>query len=147
MKPFRPYETYHDYKDDVSVYRSKIVLNLFDIQLYLEANNKHLGFDDSVKRTEVINGHNNSFYITVPFVAFDSVMRDFYRHYQLLDDRSEIIEPKKIPDSQKYTGFMDTRFSVSKTQVSAAFHRKGYEITDIEDAVFHCLFKNITPLN
>ncbi len=146
MNPFRPYKTKHDIvRDDTTYVSLKATINLFDVITYMEVCNNDRHFHDEIQRTEIICQPNNSFYCQVPYKEFDAVMMRFYEQYKMIDKRS--IEPPPTPDKDKYKGFMQASINCGDDAISCVFHRKGYELSSYDDAVFNCLFKNITPLN
>ena len=123
----------------------KITLNLFDVVTWMEVDNNDRHFHDEVQRTEVIVSPNNSFFIREPYKEFDAEMTRFYEQYKSIDKRS--IEPPPVSDRDKYKGLMKVAFNCTDKQMACVFHRHGFEPNDYNDAVFNCLFSNITPMN
>lgn len=146
MRPLRPYKTTHDYlnSDTKQMVSGPITINLFDVDSWFHCDNNHEGFTDKIKRTVVNTQLQKTFVVRTPYEAFDKIMSDLYRDYQLLDTRSD---NPPIPDSRKYEGPIKATFDCDKKEVACIFHRHGYEVSTFEDAVFNCLFKNITPMN
>lgn len=146
MNPFRPYKTKHDsVREDTTRVSLNITLNLFDVITWMECDNNDRHFHDEIMRTEVIMSPNNSFYIQKSYKEFDAVMTQFYEQYKCIDKRS--VQPPPIPDKEKYSGLMQAAIVCNDNEVYTVFHRKGYEAKDYNDAVFNCLFSNITPMN
>lgn len=87
---YRPYKTQHDYinKDTSRVHTGSITVNLFDVRTWLEVDNEYQGFNDKVKRTEILVDPNNSFYIRATYSEFDVLMGKVLEDYRLLDTRS-----------------------------------------------------------
>lgn len=146
MNPFRPYKTKHDsIREDTGRSSLHITINLFDVLMWMDCDNVDHKFYDEIPRTEIICVNNNSFYCQISYKEFDNVMTRFYVQYQLIDRRS--IDPIPVPDKDKYKGFIQASVMGDNEAVSCIFHKKGYVVTSYEDAVFNCLFKNVTPLN
>lgn len=146
MTPFRPYKTKVDlinHNTGESSF-SDIVINLFNVDHYSRVLNKAEGYKDNIDRTLIVQ-HNGVEHVAITkFEVFDKIMEEFYRDFQLYDDRT--IRPI-LPDRLRYKGMMSAYFNQNKNEINAAFFRDGYEPTDFDDAMFNSLFKNRTPLN
>lgn len=146
--PFRAYKSKNIFIEESTrrVAYCPITINLFDVRSYCQADNQTEGIQDTKPRT-VVFLIDRSYLLDVSYEEFDFAFTECFKDYKLMDQRSISEKEEPVPDKIKYRGMMEFKSSQNKSSISTVFHRKGYEISDFDDAIFNCLFKNITPLN
>jgi hypothetical protein len=141
---YREYKTIRDFVSEKTkkVCSVKATINLFDIKSWEETDNEEAGFFDNIKRTFIIEKSGAGTDIRVSYDEFTKIMESLYSEYGLLDRQS-----LKKSDRQIYSGPIKVNFSSQPDKLSVTFHRKGFQPRSFEDAVFNCLFSNVTPMN
>jgi hypothetical protein len=130
----------------LSINSCKTTINLFDVKEWAECGNKIFGFPDKHERTCVTLHDGVMYKVRVSYREFGVLMETFLGEYGALDERTSFKASVK-PDKSVYCGMMQTKFSIDDKQIMTAFHRKDYKPADLSDAIYNCLFSNITPMN
>lgn len=87
MKYFKKYTATATYfNEDTKLVHSFLkVINLFEVESYIDADNKLEGFNDKIKRTVLLFFSGKSCVILTPFVDFDDLFTEAMKDSQLMD--------------------------------------------------------------
>jgi len=153
MKPFRKYTVMFSYLEENTnkCISQKRVINLFEVDSWIEVDNESEGFKDKVKRTLVVNSFNSSFFFETSFDEFDSLMDEVLADARLLDDRADKKKEDPIPFEAKwkYKGDVKHRFKEAGTIIACSVLPVGYnpDGKTIEQILSKCIESNYIRLN
>ena len=101
INPFRRFQTKCDFRSSKGTTETRIAtFNLFDVVQWETVDNAFSGFDDDVKRTQILTDKDGMF-CRVAYEDFDKLMMKFHYEAMLLDNRSMEAPKKKVMQSYK----------------------------------------------